>query len=172
MWARDLYEIATALIADGDRAGADRALDYLFDRQQKPDGSFPQNSTVDGTPHWGNLQLDEVADPIMLAWQLGRTDAATVHRPHQEGGGLHRRAIPNAPFTPQERWENQSGYSPATIAAEIAGLICAADIARRNGDARLGHPLRAHRRRLAAAHRQLDRHAQPARTRRSRTTCG
>ena len=68
VWARDLYEIATALIADGDRAGAERALDYLFDRQQKPDGSFPQNSTVDGTPHWTNLQLDEVADPIMLAW--------------------------------------------------------------------------------------------------------
>jgi glucoamylase len=42
--------------------------------------------------------------------------------------------FPGAPFTPQERWENQSGYSPATIAAEIAGLICAADIARKNGD--------------------------------------
>ena len=30
----------------------------------------------------------------------------------------------------QERWENQSGWSPATIAREIAGLVCAADIAR------------------------------------------
>ena len=35
----------------------------------------------------------------------------------------------NGPRTPQERWENIGGYSPATIAAEIAGLICAADIA-------------------------------------------
>jgi len=74
VWSRDLYEIATALIEDGDRAGAERALTYLFERQQRPDGSFPQNSTVDGTPHWGNLQLDEVALPIVLAWQLGRTD--------------------------------------------------------------------------------------------------
>ena len=40
----------------------------------------------------------------------------------------------NGPFSPQERWENQDGYSPATIAAEIAGLICAADLAERNGD--------------------------------------
>ncbi len=40
-----------------------------------------------------------------------------------------------APWTPQERWENQSGYSPATIASEIAGLVCAAVIAERNGDA-------------------------------------
>ncbi len=39
-----------------------------------------------------------------------------------------------APYTPQERWENQAGYSPATIAAEIAGLVCAADIASHNGD--------------------------------------
>jgi glucoamylase len=133
VWARDLYQIATALTAAGDRAGANRAVEYLFLRQQKPDGSFPQNSTVDGTPHWTNLQLDEVALPIVLAWQLGRT-----------GPGLYdhiKRAAdfivnyPGAPNSPQERWENQSGYSPGTIAAEIAGLVCAADIARKNGDA-------------------------------------
>jgi glucoamylase len=75
VWSRDLYQIATALIAAGDTAGANRAIDYLFLKQQKPDGSFPQNSTVDGTPHWTNLQLDEVALPIVLAWQLGRTDS-------------------------------------------------------------------------------------------------
>ena len=44
----------------------------------------------------------------------------------EEVGRLRRRARPE---TPQERWENASGYSPATIAAEIAGLVCAADIA-------------------------------------------
>ena len=38
--------------------------------------------------------------------------------------------------TSQERWENTDDwYSPATIAAEIAALICAADIADRNGAA-------------------------------------
>ena len=35
-----------------------------------------------------------------------------------------------APWSPMERWENQDGYSPATIAREIAGLVCAAEIAR------------------------------------------
>jgi glucoamylase len=39
VWSRDLYEIATALIAMGDRAAANRALDYLFNVQQRPDGS-------------------------------------------------------------------------------------------------------------------------------------
>ena len=49
----------------------------------------------------------------------------------------------------QERWENANGYSPATIGAEIAGLVCAAEIAERNGapDAAAALPL--DRRRLA-----------------------
>ncbi|HEX4717289.1 MAG TPA: glycoside hydrolase family 15 protein [Thermoleophilaceae bacterium] len=130
VWSRDLYEIATALMADGDRAGAERALTYLFERQQKPDGSFPQNSTVDGTPHWTNTQLDEVAFPIVLAWQLERDDASTWAHVKRAADYI----VANGPQTPQERWENQSGWSPATIAAEIAGLVCAADIARANGD--------------------------------------
>jgi glucoamylase len=131
VWSRDLYQIATALLAAGDRAGAERALTYLFDRQQKVDGSFPQNSTVDGTPHWGNTQLDEVAFPIVLAWQLGRTDK-TTYRSHVKPAADY--ILANGPATPQERWENQGGYSPATVASEIAGLVCAADIARANGD--------------------------------------
>jgi glucoamylase len=137
VWSRDLYQIATALIAAGDTAGANRAVDYLFFTQQKPDGSFPQNSLVDGTPHWGNLQLDEVALPIVLAWQLGRT-GGTLYRDHIKKAAdflVSFRGEQRAPWTPQERWENQSGYSPGTIASEIAGLVCAADIARRNGDA-------------------------------------
>ncbi len=136
VWSRDLYEIATALIADGDRAGAERALDFLFNRQQKPDGSFPQNSYVNGTPALTNLQLDEVADPIILAYQLGRTDAATwshIKRAADFIVGFQQNGYA-APWTPQERWENQSGYSPATIASEIAGLVCAAAIAKVNGD--------------------------------------
>jgi glucoamylase len=137
VWARDLYEIATALIADGDTAGAKRALAFLFDRQQQPDGSFPQNSDVTGKPVLTNLQLDEVADPIILAWQLGETGAASwshVKRAADFIAGWHDDQGHTAPYTPQERWENQAGYSPATIAAEIAGLVCAAQIARANGD--------------------------------------
>ena len=131
VWSRDLYQIATALLAAGDRAGAERALTYLFEVQQLPDGSFPQNSEVDGARHWENLQLDEVALPLVLAWQLGRTGGAT-YRDHIKPAADF--VVANGPATPQERWENQGGYSPATIASEIAGLVCAADIARDNGD--------------------------------------
>jgi len=39
------------------------------------------------------------------------------------------------PWTQQERWEEQEGYSPSTTAAVITGLTVAADIARASGDA-------------------------------------
>ena len=127
VWSRDLYQVATAQIAAGDRAAAGRALDYLWNRQQADDGCFPQNSNLDGTPHWPNLQLDEVADPILLASQLRRSDAETWSHVERAAGCIMRRGP-----TSQERWENAEGYSPATIAAEIAALVCAADIAERN----------------------------------------
>jgi glucoamylase len=137
VWSRDLYEIATGLIAEGDTAGANRALTYLFTKQQRTDGAFPQNSTVNGKPHWGGLQLDEVADPIILAWQLHRTDAADWSHVRKAADFLisyvDKTSHKHAPWTPQERWENQAGYSPATIAAEIAGLVSAAAIAHANG---------------------------------------
>lgn len=77
VWSRDLYQVATAFDAIGDRASANRALDYLFHVQQKPDGSFPQNSWVDGRPIGGGLQMDQVAFPLILAHQFGRTDRNT-----------------------------------------------------------------------------------------------
>jgi glucoamylase len=130
VWSRDLYQVASAQIAAGDRAAGGRALDYLWTRQQQPDGCFPQNSNLDGTPHWPNLQLDEVADPILLAWQLGRDDAVTWSHVQRAAGCI----LARGPKT-QERWENAEGYSPASIAAQIAALVVAADIADRNGAA-------------------------------------
>jgi glucoamylase len=130
VWSRDAYQVATAMLAAGDRAAADRAVSYLFGRQQQADGCFPQNSNLDGTPHWPNLQLDEVADPIILSWQLRRFDAATWSHVKRAADCI----VAKGPTT-QERWENMTGYSPASLAAQVAGLVCAAEIAERNGDA-------------------------------------
>jgi glucoamylase len=128
VWSRDLYEMATAQIAAGDRAAAGRGLDYLWTRQQQSNGCLPQNSNLDGSPHWGGLQLDEVADPILLSSQLGRTDGETWSHVKSAAECI----LANGPTT-QERWENATGYSPASIGAEIAGLVCAAQIAEANG---------------------------------------
>ena len=131
IWSRDLYHVFTAYLALGDRDAANRALDFLFNIQQKPDGSFPQNSWLDGKRGWGSLQMDEVSYPLIMAWQLGRFDSKTYLRNVKPAADF---IVRKGPATPQERWEEECGYSPSTIAAEIAGLVCAADIARRNGD--------------------------------------
>lgn len=131
VWSRDLYQVATAFLAMGDRASAERTLDYLLLVQQKSDGTFPQNSRVDGKPIGGALQLDETAYPLILAYQLGRADAETWSRHLKPAAESILRL---GPRTEQERWEEKPGYSPSTIAAEIAGLVCAAELARRNGD--------------------------------------
>ncbi|HQU92801.1 MAG TPA: glycoside hydrolase family 15 protein, partial [Pyrinomonadaceae bacterium] len=131
VWSRDLYQVFTAFMAIGDRAAAERALDFLFKVQQKPDGSFPQNSWLDGRPFWGSLQMDEVAYPLIMAYELKRFDKVTWEKHVKKAADF---IVKNGPATPQERWEEESGYSPSTIAAEIAGLVCAAEIARRNGD--------------------------------------
>jgi glucan 1,4-alpha-glucosidase len=131
VWARDLYQVFTAYLALGDTAAANRALDFLFNIQQKPDGSFPQNSWLDGRNGWGGLQMDEVGFPLIMAYQLKRFDKATWENHVKKAADF---LVKNGPRTPQERWEEKPGYSPSTIAAEIAGLVCAAEIARKNND--------------------------------------
>ena len=131
VWSRDLYHVFTAYMALGDTAAANRALDFVFNVQQKPDGSLPQNSFLDGKPFWGSLQLDEVGYPLIMAWQLGRFDTETYEKHVRPAADF---IIKNGPATPQERWEERPGYSPSTIAAEITGLVCAAEIANKNGD--------------------------------------
>jgi glucoamylase len=129
VWTRDMVQTATALLACGRAETARRALVYLACTQQ-PDGGFAQNFWIDGTPYWRGLQLDEVAFPIILAWRLWKADALGELRmfPFVEraAGFLVR----HAPITNQERWEENAGYSPSTLAAVIAGLICAAEISR------------------------------------------
>jgi glucoamylase len=133
IFARDLYEAWTGLIADGDLATARNAVTFLFNRQQEADGSMPRNSLVNGksAPDSFNTQLDECSYPILMAWTLGMTDA-TLYQNHIRRAGYF--VASHGPSFGPERWEEQDGYSPSTIAAEIAGLIAAGDIAQVNGD--------------------------------------
>jgi len=129
VWSRDFYHVASTLYAIGDRCFAARALAYLDDIQQLPDGSFPQNSWLDGTPYWRGLQLDEVAFPILLAYQTGDVGRyESMVRPAADF------IVNNGPLTPQERWEENAGYSPSTLAAEVAALVAAGEMARQRQD--------------------------------------
>ena len=74
--------------------------------------------------------MDEVAFPLILAWRLWKADGLgelEIFPFVERAAGF---LVRHAPITHQERWEENAGYSPSTLAAVIAGLICAAEIAR------------------------------------------
>jgi glucoamylase len=143
VWTRDMVQTATALMACGRVDTALRALVYLA-CTQKPDGGFSQNFWVNGEPYWTGIQLDEVAFPIILAWRLWKQDALAnfdVFPFVERAAGF---LVRYAPVTQQERWEEAPGYSPSTLAAVIAGLICAADLARAHKSPELAKFLEEH----------------------------
>ncbi len=131
VWTRDMIQSASALLACGRTETALRALVYLACTQHA-DGGFAQNFWIDGTPYWTGIQLDEVAFPIILAWRLWKLNALgnfdIVPFVTRAASFLVR----YAPVTQQERWEENAGYSPSTLAVVISALICAADISRDN----------------------------------------
>ena len=133
VFARDLYEAWTGLLLDGDLATARDAVNFLFNDQQQADGSMPRNSLLNGkvAPDSFNTQLDEASYPIIMAYQLGMTGADLYQNNIKKAANF---VISHGPSSGPERWEEQGGYSPSTISAEIAGLVAAADIAKVNGD--------------------------------------
>ncbi|MGA8542041.1 MAG: glycoside hydrolase family 15 protein [Thermoplasmata archaeon] len=129
VWTRDLFHTANALFASGAVDSPLRALVYLATRQ-RADGGFPQNFWVDGTAYWQGMQLDEVALPILLARRLVRGEALAEFTPIPMLRHAVRFLIEHAPVTQQDRWEEVSGYSPATLAICIAALTSSAAGAR------------------------------------------
>lgn len=144
VWPRDLVEAAGALLAVGAHADARRVLEYLRVTQNR-DGSWPQNMWVDGESYWHGIQLDETAFPILLVDLLQRDgpDDPDIVRGfwpmvRSAAGFLVR----NGPVTQQDRWEEDGGLSPFTVAVEIAALLVAADLAEHAGEPGIGRYLR------------------------------
>ena len=133
VWPRDLVSSAMGLLAAGETRTPRRILIYLAVSQEE-DGGFPKNFWLDGTPKRRGIQLDEVAFPILLAWRLHRMDALGEFNPYPMVKAAASHLILHGPVTQEERWEQSSGYSPATLATNIAALICAACWMREHGD--------------------------------------
>src|SRR6266550_2566593 len=127
VWTRDLVQSATALLATGQTGTPLRALIWLAALQRK-NGSFPQNSWLNGTAYWSGFQLDEIAAPILLAWRLYKQGAAIgLFDPRVMILRAAAYLILQGPVTAQDRWEENAGYSPSTLATVIAGLVCVAE---------------------------------------------
>lgn len=159
VWVRDFYQVAMAFLAMGDTQTAKAAFNYLPKVQVREDtpgnqgdtGWFLQKTHVDGELEWVGVQLDQTAMPIMLAWKLykggvlSKNELAQWYRTMLQpaadflvDGGLAKILWNNTqitpPYTQQERWEEQAGYSPSTTAAVVAGLVSAGEIAKLSGD--------------------------------------
>ena len=159
VWPRDFYQVAMAMLALGDTESPRVAFEYLEKVQASPKiagysgtpGWFLQKTHVDGTPEWVGVQLDQTGMPLMLGWRLwkeGILSDAEIASWYQKmlkpaadflvnGGAVKimwNDTTIKPPYTQQERWEEQQGYSPSTTAAIIAGLVSAADIATQSGD--------------------------------------
>lgn len=144
VWPRDLVESAGGLLAAGAHDDAHRVLHYLYVSQES-DGHWPQNMWLDGKPYWDGLQMDETAFPILLV-DMARREGALDLPTQQRLWPMVRKAagflVRNGPVTQEDRWEEDAGYSPFTLAAEIAALLCAADIADTQGEVQLATYLR------------------------------
>ena len=130
VWPRDLVETAGGFLAAGADEDALWILDYLRTIQEV-DGHWPQNAWLDGAPYWSGIQLDECAFPVLLAdalrrqGSLGGSELESYLPMIEKAAGF---IVRNGPVTGQDRWEEDGGFSPFTLAVEISALLAAADI--------------------------------------------
>ncbi len=139
VWPRDLSESAGGFLAMKANVDTMRILNYLMSTQ-KQDGSWPQNMWLEGTPHWKGLQIDQTAFPILVVERCGRSKAMDDERMKRYWPGLKRAIaflIQHGPYSPQDRWEEEKGYSTFTIAVSIAALLAGADLAEINNEKEL-----------------------------------
>ena len=130
VWTRDEYEMATSLLSAGDTTDAQAALSYILKYEVESSGEVKQNTWLNGNQEWGGQQMDEASFPLILAYQLNDTNATDWATLKTEANYI----VSTGPSTGEERWEENGGYSPSTIAAEIAGLVCASVLAGDQGD--------------------------------------
>jgi glucoamylase len=144
VWPRDLVETAGALLAAGAVPDAVRVLRYL-EVTQEAAGNWAQNLWLDGRPYWSGIQMDETSFPILLI-DLLRREAPEALGNLQRWWPMVKKAVSfilrNGPVTQQDRWEEDGGYSPFTLAAEISALLAAADIADLAGQEQAAQTLR------------------------------
>jgi len=144
VWPRDLVETACGFLAAGACRDALRVLRYL-ESTQEADGHWAQNMWLDGRPYWIGLQMDEAAFPILLVDTLRRSTPEELGDLKRWWTLVRRAArflVRNGPVTQQDRWEEDAGYSPFTLAVEIAGLLAAADLAEAVGEEQVAVLLR------------------------------
>lgn len=145
VWPRDLALAGGALVAAGARAEALRVLHYLF-ATQEADGHWAQSMTIDGRPLWNSPQMDEPALAILYVDLLMREGLLDGGDDVDRLWPMVRRAagfiVRSGPVLQGDRTDRDPGFSPYTLAAEVAALLVAADLAERHHEPEVARYLR------------------------------
>ncbi|MEL6862560.1 MAG: glycoside hydrolase family 15 protein [Pseudomonadota bacterium] len=160
VWPRDFFQVASAFLAMGDAETALASYRYFPMVQVTEDtpgnsgvtGWFLQKTHVDGEIEWVAVQKDQTAMPIMLGWKLWRAGVISDAEMAESYEAMLKPAAnflvdggrpdilwntefdASLGYTQQERWEEQEGYSPSSVAAVISGFVTAADLAEQFGE--------------------------------------
>lgn len=149
VWPRDLYQMAESFIALGDLKTARASLSYLENIQYREGegyweygknkrfpkaGSFLQNSWLHGEAHWKMLQIDQTSYPVLLALKLHQLGEVSADEVKQLVFSASDFIEEFGPWTFQERWEENMGVAPSTLAVQIAALRGAAEFAFKNSE--------------------------------------
>ncbi|MEO7315447.1 MAG: glycoside hydrolase family 15 protein [Ginsengibacter sp.] len=131
VWPRDLVLSSGGFLELGAKDDVLRILNYLMAAQEE-DGRWSQNTWLEGVPFWKGIQMDEVALPILMVHTSFQKEFLTVSRCKRYWPIIKKALaylVTNGPFTPQDRWEEEAGFTPFTLAAQIAALLGGANLA-------------------------------------------
>lgn len=131
VWPRDLVLSSGGFLELESKDNLLRVLNYLMSTQRS-DGCWSQNMWLEGMPYWEGVQMDQVALAVLLVNTAYEANFLDEER-KQRYWPIIKKAIiyllKNGPSTPQDRWEEESGITPFTIAAQVAALLAGAALA-------------------------------------------
>src|SRR6185312_5967501 len=134
VWPRDLVLSSGGFLELKGKDNVLRILNYIMTSQEK-DGRWSQNMWLEGVPYWNGIQMDQVALAILLVHSCYHRNFIDEERCNRYWPIVKKALeylVANGPYTQQDRWEEESGYTAFTLAAQIASLLCGASLAEAN----------------------------------------
>jgi len=130
VWCRDSCETALALAALGDLDTGARLLTFLGNQQLKDPrsptfGSWNRCYFLGGSS-LSDLQLDEVAFPVLLAAKLAELGLPMTAATADLVRAATTYLVRNGPVNGDDRWEETAGGSPFTLGLIVVALVAAA----------------------------------------------
>ena len=144
VWPRDLVEIAGGSSLPATAIAAKSVLEYLSHSGARWTLGAEFVARRQALLERRANGRDRLSDPALrhaVAWWR-----ISAPRKHCAYGAMIETAagyiVRNGPTTQQDRWEEDGGYTPFTLAVEIAALLAAADAMDRNGRTAIAQYLR------------------------------